>query len=82
MPRVDKDLLQTKYQEFKDSQFAVKAAVENRMAQLGLPNILFSSVTRGQDTERLHQLEVWVSKAEECLGNLPPEGDCTHHVKK
>ena len=82
MPRVDKDLLQSKYQEFKDAQLAVKSVVESRMAQLGLPNILFSSVTRAQDTERLHQLEAWVSKAEGCLGNLPAEGDFTLNVEK
>ncbi|KAF8272444.1 hypothetical protein EI94DRAFT_295557 [Lactarius quietus] len=82
MPRVDKDLLQTKYQEFKDTQLAVKAAAENRTAKLGLPNILFSSMTRAQDTERLRQLEAWVSRAEGCLGDLPPEGDSTLRVKK
>lgn len=82
MPRVDKDILQTKYQEFKDMQLAIKSAVDSRTARLGLPNTLFSSVSRAQDTERLHQLEVWVSKAEGCLGNLPPEGDFTSPVKK
>ncbi|KAI9448055.1 hypothetical protein H4582DRAFT_2068610 [Lactarius indigo] len=82
MPRVDKDLLQTKYQEFKDTQLATKSAVEVRTAQLGLPNTLFSSVTRAQDTERLHQLEAWVSRAEGYLSDLPPEGDHALHVKK
>ena len=82
MPRVDKDLLQIKYQEFRDTQLAVKAAAEKRTAQLGLPNILFSSVTRAQDTEQLHQLEAWVSRAEGCLGDLPPEEDLTLCVKK
>jgi hypothetical protein len=82
MPRVDKDLLQTKYQEFKDTQLAVKTAAENRTAQLDLPNIMFSSATRAQDTERLYQLEAWVSRAEGCLGDLPPEGDSTLRVKK
>ncbi|KAH8999134.1 hypothetical protein EDB92DRAFT_934487 [Lactarius akahatsu] len=82
MPRVDKDLLQTKYQEFKDTQSATKSAVESRTAQLGLPNTLFSSVTRSQDTERLHQLEAWVSRAEGCLSDLPPEGDHALRVKK
>ena len=79
MPRVDKDLLQTKYQGFKDTQLAAKSAVESRTAQLGLPNILFSFITRAQDTERLRQLEAWISKAEGCLSNLPAEEDL--HVK-
>jgi hypothetical protein len=82
MPRVDKELLQTKYQEFVDTQHAVKAAVEKRTAQHGLPNTLFASVTRAQDNERLHQLEAWASKAEECLGDLPPEEDLTPRVNK
>lgn len=86
MPRVDKDLLQTRYQEFKDTQLAAKSAVESRTAQLGLPNILSSSIARAQDTGRLHQLEAWVLRAEGCLSNLPPEGDfalhATPHVKK
>jgi len=82
MPRVDKDLLQTKYQEFKDTQLEGISAVESRTAQLGLPNTLFSSVTRAQDTERLHQLEAWVSRAEGCLSDLPLEGDFALHVKK
>jgi hypothetical protein len=82
MPRVDKELLQAKYQEFVDTQHAVKAATEKRTAQLGLPNTLFASVTRAQDTERLHQLEAWVSRADGCLGDLPPEEDLTPRVKK
>ncbi|KAH9077200.1 hypothetical protein EDB83DRAFT_2671851 [Lactarius deliciosus] len=81
MPRVDKDLLQTKYQEFKDTQLATKSAVESRTAQLGLPNTLFS-ITRSQDTERLHQLEAWVSRAEGCLSDLPLEDDHALRVKK
>ncbi|KAI9466993.1 hypothetical protein BJY52DRAFT_1235742 [Lactarius psammicola] len=82
MPRVDTDLLQTKYQDFKDMQLEAKSAVESRTAQLGLPNTLFTSVTRAQDTERLHQLEAWVSRAEGCLGDLPPEINFALPVKK
>ncbi len=82
MPRVDKDLLQTKYQEFKDTHLAANFAVENRTAQLALPNILVSPVTCAQDTERLDQLESWVSRAEGCLNNLMPEADSTLHIKK
>lgn len=87
MPRVDKELLQTKYQEFMDTQYAVKAAAEKRTAQFGLPNTLFASVTRAQDTNRLHQLEAWVSRADGFVGDLPlppeaPEEDLTPHVKE
>lgn len=82
MPRVDKELLQIKYQEFTDTQNAVKAAVEKRKAQFCLPNVLFASVTRAQDTERLPQLEAWVSRAEGCLGDLSHEEDLTLRVKK
>lgn len=87
MPRVDKELLQTKYQEFMDTQYAVKAAAEKRTAQFDLPNTLFASVTRAQDTNRLHQLEAWVSRADGFVGDLPlppeaPEEDLTPHVKE
>jgi hypothetical protein len=86
--RAAKELLQSKVEDFSDTQVAVEGEHSTCSGMLTLAdssyvsNVQHTLATLGRENEQLEQVKDWVSRAEMCLSHVRPESSLNLPIER